>query len=218
MSAGAPATIVLVDDHTLVRAGLRALIETIPDMQVVAEAGDGRSGLEAVRRHRPRILITDVTMGDMTGLQLTELVRAELPATRVIILSMFSTDEYVMRALTAGASAYLLKDAAPEELDIALKAVLDGKTYLSPGASTRLVERVTGAPAAGPLDALTARQREILRLLTQGTSSKEIAYRLGLSRKTVDAHRAHIMERLGIDDLAGLVRLAIREGLISPHD
>jgi DNA-binding NarL/FixJ family response regulator len=211
-------TIVLVDDHTLVRAGLRALIETIPDMQVVAEAGDGRSGLAAVRTHRPDLLITDVTMGDMTGLQLTELVRAELPATRVIILSMFSTDEYVMHALKAGASAYLLKDAAPQELHIALQAVLDGKTYLSPGASKRLVERVTGAPAAGPLDALTPRQREILRLLTQGIHTKEIAYRLGLSRKTVDAHRAQIMERLGIDDVPGLVRLAIREGLISPNE
>ena len=210
-------SIVLVDDHTLVRAGLRALIETIPDMHVVAEAGDGPAGLAAVRAHRPDLLITDVTMGDMTGLQLTERVRAELPATRVIILSMFSTDEYVMHALKAGASAYLLKDAAPNELDIALRAVLEGQTYLSPGASKRLVERVTGT-ASGPLDALTPRQREIMRLLTQGAHAKEIAHRLGLSRKTVDAHRARIMDRLGIDDVAGLVRLAIREGLISPED
>jgi DNA-binding NarL/FixJ family response regulator len=207
-------SIVLVDDHTLVRAGLRALIETIPDMQVVAEAGDGPSALAAVRDHRPDILITDVTMGDMTGLQLTERVRAELPETRVVILSMFSTDEYVVHALKAGASAYLLKDAAPQELDIALRAVLEGKTYLSPGASKRLVERVTGASGGSPLDVLTPRQREIMRLLTQGTHTKEIAHRLGLSRKTVDAHRAQIMDRLGIDDVAGLVRLALREGLI----
>ena len=211
-------SIVLVDDHTLVRAGLRALIETIADMQVVAEAGDGRAGLAAVRTHRPDILITDVTMGDMTGLQLTELVRSELPETRVIILSMFSTDQYVTHAFKAGASAYLLKDAAPQELDIALQAVREGKTYLSPGASKRLVERVTGATTAGPLDVLTPRQREILKLLTQGTHTKEIAHQLGLSRKTVDAHRAQIMERLRIDDVPGLVRFAIREGLISPHE
>lgn len=214
-------TIVLVDDHTLVRAGLRALIETIPDMRVVAEAGDGRAGLRAVQDHRPHILITDVTMGDMTGLDLTERVRAAFPATRVIILSMFSTDEYVIHAMRAGASAYLLKDAAQHELEIALHAVMQGQTYLSPGASKRLVERVTGvtaAASAGRLDALTPRQREILKLLTQGVHTKEIAHRLGLSRKTVDAHRAQIMQRLDIDDVAGLVRLAIREGLISPND
>ena len=213
-------TIVLVDDHTLVRAGLRALIETIPGMQVVAEAGDGRAGLAAVQAHRPDILVTDVTMADMTGLVLTERVREAFPATRVIILSMFSTDEYVMHALKAGTSAYLLKDAAEHELEIALQAVMQGETYLSPGASKRLIERVTGVTGAapGPLDALTPRQREILRLVTRGIHTKEIAHRLGLSRKTVDAHRAQIMERLEIDDVASLVRLAIREGLISPNE
>lgn len=210
--------IVLVDDHTLVRAGLRALIETIPGMSVVAEAGDGASGLAAVQAHRPDLLVTDVTMADMTGLELAERVRADLPQTRVIILSMFSTDEYVMRALKAGASAYLLKDAAQHELEIALRAALRGETYLSPGASKRLVERVTGQPASGPLDALTPRQRQILRLIAQGVHAKEIAHRLGVSRKTVDAHRAQIMERLDIADLAGLVRIAIREGLVSPDE
>ena len=211
-------SVVLVDDHTLVRAGLRTLIETISGMSVVAEAGDGRSGLAAVQAHRPEVLITDVSMGDMTGLELTEKVRAELPATRVIILSMFSTDEYVMHALKAGASAYLLKDAAQHELEIALRAVLRGETYLSPGASKKLVERVTGESAATPLDSLTPRQREILRLIAQGVRSKEIAHRLTLSRKTVDAHRAQIMERLGIDDIPGLVRFAIRSGLVSSDE
>ena len=185
-------------------------------MSVVAEAGDGRSGLAAVQAHRPEVLITDVSMGDMTGLELTEKVRAELPATRVIILSMFSTDEYVMHALKAGASAYLLKDAAQHELEIALRAVLRGETYLSPGASKRLVERVTGESAATPLDSLTPRQREILRLIAQGVHAKEIAHRLTLSRKTVDAHRAQIMERLGIRDVPGLVRYALRTGLVPP--
>lgn len=210
--------IVLVDDHTLVRAGLRALIETIPAMSVIAEAGDGRGGLAAVRAHRPDVLITDVTMGDMTGLELTEKVRIEFPEIRVIILSMFATDEYVIRALKAGASAYLLKDAAQQELDIALRAALRGETYLSPGASKRLVERVTGQAAATPLGTLTPRQREILRLIAQGVQAKEIAHRLGVSRKTVDAHRAQIMERLDIADTAGLTRFAIREGLISSEE
>ncbi len=210
--------IVLVDDHTLVRAGLRTLIETIDGMSVVAEAGDGRAGMAAVEAQQPDLLITDVTMGDMTGLELTGKVRERFPATRVIILSMFSSDEYVMRALKAGAAAYLLKDAAQHELEIALRAVLRGETYLSPGASMRLVERVTGRPAGGPADALTPRQREILRLIAQGVHAKEIAHRLGVSRKTVDAHRAQIMERLVIDDIPGLVRFAIRKGLVSSDE
>jgi DNA-binding NarL/FixJ family response regulator len=210
--------IVLVDDHTLVRAGLRALIETIPEMSVIAEAGDGRGGLAAVQAHRPDVLVTDVTMGDMTGLELTERVRAAFPEIRVVILSMFATDEYVIRALKAGASAYLLKDAAQQELEIALRAALRGETYLSPGASKRLVERVTGAAAPTPLDSLTPRQREILRLIAQGVPAKEIAHRLGVSRKTVDAHRAQIMERLEIADTAGLTRFAIREGLVSSEE
>ena len=114
--------VVLVDDHTLVRAGLRTLLDTLEGVEVVAEAGNGASGLEAVREHRPDVLITDVTMGAMTGLELAEKVRAELPQTRVIVLSMFASDEYVMRALKAGASAYLLKDAAESELEVALRA------------------------------------------------------------------------------------------------
>jgi DNA-binding NarL/FixJ family response regulator len=207
--------IVLVDDHTLVRAGLRTLLDSLPGIEVVAEAGDGSAGLEAVRAHKPDVLITDVTMGGMSGLELLEQVRREAPATRVIVLSMFASDEYVMRALKAGASAYLLKDAAESELEVSLQAALRGETYLSPGASQRLVERVTGAGEPDPLASLTPRQREILRLVAEGVHAKEIAHRLRISRKTVDAHRAEIMERLGIRDVPGLVRLAMRAGLIS---
>lgn len=210
--------IVLVDDHTLVRAGLRAVIEAIPGVSVVAEAGDGQAGLAAVRAHRPDVLITDVTMAGMNGLDLTEKVRAEFPGVRVIVLSMLSSEEYVMRALKAGASAYLLKDAATAELELALAAAARGETYLSPGASKRLVDRATGAAPAGPLDVLTARQREVLRLIAEGVHTKEIAHRLRLSPKTVEAHRAQIMERLAIGDIAGLVRFAIRSGLITPEE
>lgn len=209
--------IVLVDDHTLVRAGLRSLLDSIPGVEVVAEAGDAAAGLDAVRKHRPDVLITDVTMGESSGLELAERVRAELPATRIIVLSMFSSEEFVLRALKAGASAYLLKDAAAAELELALAASARGETWLSPGASKRLVERVTrpAGASAGPLDALTPRQREILKLIAEGVHTKEIAYRLKVSAKTVESHRAQIMERLGIRDVPGLVRLAIRAGLIS---
>lgn len=212
--------IVLVDDHTLVRAGLRSLLDSIAGVEVVAEAGDAAAGLEAARAHRPEVLVTDVAMDGMSGLELAERVRAELPATRVIVLSMFSSEEFVLRALKAGASAYLLKDAAATELELALAAATRGETYLSPGASRRLVERVMRPADAepGPLDALTPRQREILKLIAEGVHTKEIAWRLKLSAKTVESHRAQIMERLGIRDIPGLVRLAIRAGLVSADD
>lgn len=208
--------IVPADDHTLVRAGLRALAEEIEGVTVIAEAGDDRAALEAVRAHKPDVLVTDVAMGGIDGLALTERVRTEFPATRVIVLSMHSSDEYVVRAVKAGASAYLLKDAAAVELGLALEAAARGETYLSSGASQRLVERVTGAaPAAGPLESLTPRQREILKLIAEGVHTKEIAHRLRLSPKTVETHRGQIMSRMGIRDLAGLVRLAIRARLVA---
>ncbi len=211
--------IVLIDDHTLVRAGLRAVIEGVEGVQVVAEAGDALAGLALVREHRPDVLITDVTLKGMSGLELAEQVRRELPSVRVVMLSMFSSEEYVLRALRIGASAYLVKDAAPSEIRIALDAARRGETYLSPGASQRLIARATGKPAdAGPLAALTDRQREVLRLIAEGVHTKEIAYRLNLSPKTVEAHRAQLMERLGIHDVPGLVRLAIRTGLVSERE
>jgi DNA-binding NarL/FixJ family response regulator len=208
--------VVLVDDHTLVRAGLRTLIDELPGVEVVAEAGDGASGLEAVRRHRPEILITDLSMIGMNGIELAEKVRCEFPETRVIVLSMFSSREHVMRALSAGASAYLLKDAAESELGRALEAVARGDTYLTPRVSRQVVEALRGGPQADPLAVLTGRQRQILKMIAEGTPTKRIAQRLGISPKTVDAHRAELMTRLGIRDVAGLVRLALRSGLVSP--
>jgi DNA-binding NarL/FixJ family response regulator len=204
-----------VDDHTLVRAGLRALIDELPGVTVVAEAGDGAAGLEAVRRHRPELLITDLTMEGMNGIELTEKVAREFPATRVIVLSMFSSKEYITRALSAGASAYLLKDAAESELELALAAVARGESYLSPAVSRRVVELLQESPVADPLALLTARQREVLKLIAEGIPTKQIAHQLEISPKTVDAHRAELMARLGIRDLAGLVRLAVRAGLVS---
>jgi DNA-binding NarL/FixJ family response regulator len=152
----------------------------------------------------------------MNGIELAEKVRCEFPETRVIVLSMFSSREHVMRALSAGASAYLLKDAAESELGRALEAVARGDTYLTPRVSRQVVEALRGGPQADPLAVLTGRQRQILKMIAEGTPTKRIAQRLGISPKTVDAHRAELMTRLGIRDVAGLVRLALRSGLVSP--
>ncbi len=208
--------VVLVDDHTLVRSGLRALIEDLPGITVIAEAGDGVAGLAAVRAHQPDVLVTDLTMKGMTGIELTVAVKDELPTIQVIVLSMFASEELVLHALKAGAAAYLLKDSSKAELELAFDAVTRGDTYLSPSASRCLVEHVRAGAEPDPLVALTARQREILKLIAEGVHTKQIAHRLKLSSKTVNAHRAEIMNRLKIRDLASLVRLAIRAGLISP--
>ena len=207
--------IVLVDDHTLVRAGLRALLDELPDVTVVAEAGDGASGLEAVRRCRPELLITDLNMEGMNGIELTERATREFPALRVIVISMFSSKEHVLRAISAGASAYLLKDAAESELRLALAAVSKGESYMSQGASLRVAELSRADADADPLALLTPRQREVLKLIAEGVTTKQIAHHLSVSPKTVEAHRKLLMERLGIRDVAGLVRLAVRAGLVS---
>jgi len=208
--------IVLVDDHTLVREGLRALLEEFPGVQVVAEARDGASGLEAVRLHAPDVLVTDLSMDGMNGIELTERATREMPALRVIVLSMYSDRQHVVRVLAAGATAYLLKDSARGELAEALEVVRRGGTFLSPAAATRLSDPAGSGGAVDPLALLTARQREVLRLIAEGVPTKQIAHRLDISPKTVEAHRATIMSRLQVRDVAGLVRLAIRSGLVAP--
>lgn len=207
--------VVLVDDHTLVRAGLRALLDEYPDVKVVAEAGDGASGLEAVRLHRPELLITDLTMEGMNGIELTERATREFPALRVIVISMFSSKEHVLRAMSAGASAYLLKDAAESELGQALAAVSRGESYMSEGASKRVEGLARIGAETDPLALLTVRQREVLKLIAEGVTTKQIAHHLSISPKTVEAHRKALMDRLEIRDVAGLVRLAVRAGLVS---
>jgi DNA-binding NarL/FixJ family response regulator len=212
--------ILLADDHTLVRAGLRALLESIGDVSEVIETGDGRQALELVLTRPPDVALLDIAMPGMNGLELTGRIAREASRVRVVILSMHSTPSHVAQALRAGAVGYLLKDSAAEELALALRAVTRGETYLSPAISRQVVDgflgRVTtpGDPAIDP-EVLTPRQREILQLVAEGKSSKEVATLLGLSAKTVEAHRSQIMDRLGIHDLAGLVRYAIRSGLVS---
>ena len=210
--------VMLADDHTLVRAGIRALVESLDGVTVVAETGDGREALELVERHRPDVLLLDITMPGLNGLEIAERTTRSSPSTRIVILSVHANEAYVAQALRAGVAGYLLKDAAATELALALRAVARGETYLSPAISKQVVDGFLRNPDLTPglLAGLTARQREILQLVAEGRSTKEIASLLEISVKTVETHRTQLMERLGIHDVPGLVRLAIREGLISP--
>jgi DNA-binding NarL/FixJ family response regulator len=205
--------VLLADDHTLVRAGIRSLLQGLAGYEVVAEVGDGAAALESARATRPDIVLMDISMKGMSGLEATARLKQEMPAIRVLILSMHASEEYVLQALQAGASGYLLKDAATLELELALAQLARGEIYLSPPVSRQVVDSYVQRVAAEP--ALTPRQQEILRLVAGGHSTKEIAFRLALSVKTVETHRSQLMDRLGIHDVAGLVRYAIRTGLIS---
>lgn len=211
--------ILLADDHTLVRAGIRSLLEKMPAVEVVAEAADGRTALELIRKHSPSLVLMDIAMRELNGLQATERIARQFPAVRVIILSMHANEEYVLQALRSGAAGYLLKDAATVELELAIKAVTRGETYLSPAISKSVIEQYLARLKGGetPPANLTLRQREILQLIAEGRNTKEIASMLGISVKTVEAHRSQVMDRLGIHDVAGLVRYAIRTGLVSPE-
>jgi len=212
-----PIRVLLADDHALVRAGMRSLLGSMAEVQVVGEASSGEEALELAGRERPDIVLMDIAMKGMSGLDAAARLRELHPEVRVVILSMHAGEEYVLQALRAGAVGYLLKDAATGELELALRSVMRGESWFSPAVSRQVVEgyvqRVGGEAVA---DVLTTRQREVLRLVAGGKSTKEIAYDLNLSVKTVETHRAQIMERLGIRDVAGLVRYALRTGLVPP--
>jgi len=209
----------LADDHTLVRAGIRNLLVGIRGIEVVGEAGDGQEALRLVDILRPDVVLLDVGMPGLNGLEVAARLATLDSAIRVMILSMHVSEEYVLRALRAGCAGYLLKASAVSELEVAVRAVARGETYLSPAVSRPVVDdyvRRTGG-AVDPLQALTPRQREVLQLVAEGNSTKEIAHRLGLSPKTVETHRAQLMERLGVHDVPGLVRFAVRVGLVDPE-
>jgi DNA-binding NarL/FixJ family response regulator len=210
--------LLLADDHTLFREGVRSLLARMPEVVVVAETGDGREALELIEQHRPDVALLDITMPGLNGLEVAARTERASPRTRVVILSMHANEGYVAQALRAGIAGYLLKDAAATELAAALRAVARGETYLSPAISRQVVDGFLGraAPEGDPLAGLTARQREILQLIAEGKSTKEIATALAVGVKTVETHRAKLMERLNIRDVAGLVRFAIRSGIISP--
>jgi DNA-binding NarL/FixJ family response regulator len=208
--------ILLADDHTLVRAGIRSLIQALPGIQVVAEAGDGREALSLIETHQPDVALLDIAMPGLNGLEVAAQVADNFPFVRVMILSMHATEEYVLRALRAGAVGYLLKDADTAELELAINAVTRGETYLSPAVSKHVTEYVrrVGEEAHSTLERLTPRQREVLQLVAEGHTTQEIARIMNVSSKTVETHRTQLMERLDIHDIAGLVRYAVREGLV----
>ena len=214
--------VVLVEDHVLVRAGLCALLQGVPEIRIVGEASDGHEALDIIQECRPDVVLMDITMPGLNGLEVTARVTRELPDVRIIILSMHLNEEYVMEALRAGAKGYLLKDAAPAELVHAIKAVSEGETYLCEAVSKQMLrdfvkqlgERGSQSTVPG-MGRLTPRQREILRLIARGLTTKEIAEHLKISVKTVETHRAQLMERLDIHDVAGLVRYAIKTGLVN---
>ncbi len=209
--------VLLAEDHTLVRAGIRALLDSFDEITVVGEASDGREAARQARELQPDVILMDIAMPGLNGLEATSRIARTCPGTRVLILTMHSNEEYVVQALRAGASGYLVKEAATGELHRAISSVARGQTYLSPSISRCTVERLMEDErmSVSSLDQLTPRQREILQLLAEGRSTRDIAALLSVSVKTVETHRARLMERLDIRDIPGLVRIAIREGLIS---
>jgi DNA-binding NarL/FixJ family response regulator len=215
--------VVLADDHNLVRAGIRALLERLPGVEVVGEASDGREALALVAREKPDLALLDIGMPALNGLEAAPRIARESPGTRLVILSMHSDEKHVAQALRLGVAGYVLKDSCVDELPLLVRAVMRGETYLSPGISKQVVEALKGRLAAAEsaptaeAELLTPRQREILQLIAEGQNTKEIAASLGLSVKTVETHRTQIGQRLQIRDVAGLVRYAIRTGLVSPE-
>jgi DNA-binding NarL/FixJ family response regulator len=210
--------VLLADDHTLVRAGFRTLLEKLGFM-VVGEAENGMQAIRLVENLKPDIVLMDIAMPDLNGLEATTQIIQNYPGVHVIILSMHATPEYARRAVRVGAAGYLLKDASAAEFDQSLRAVMRGEVYLSPRISKFIVSDyvASGVSKATPLDNLTARQREILQLIVEGNSRKAISEKLTISVKTVDTYRAQLMDQLDIHDVAGLVRFAVSFGLI-PHD
>jgi DNA-binding NarL/FixJ family response regulator len=211
-----PIKVVLADDHKLMREGLRALLRSLARVEVVAEAADGREALIAVKEHQPDVLVTDIGMKGLNGLEATAQVTKEYPHVRVIILSVHSHEEYIWQALRAGAVGYVLKDSDCSELELAITSVARGEIYLTPAVSRRVIENYLRRPDGGAElgGSLTPRHREVLQLIAEGNTTKKIATILSLSAKTIETHRMQLMERLNIHEVAGLVRYAIRHHLV----
>jgi len=206
--------VALVDDHTIVREGLRALLHELERFEVVAEAGTGVAAMDLVDREDIEVFLMDIAMPDLNGLNVTRRLLERRPDARVMILSMYATPNYVQRAMEYGAKGYLLKNMAPEELERAICKVAAGGTYVSPSIAF-LPGSDSPVPDAGLLSQLTARQQEILIALVDGMSTREIAHALSISAKTVETHRSQLMQKLGIYDVPGLVKFAIRNKLVT---
>jgi DNA-binding NarL/FixJ family response regulator len=216
--------VLLADDHALFRAGLRLLLRDVANVLIMGEASDGREVLHLLKTVRPDVILMDVAMPGLNGLEATARVKRACPQARVLILSMYATPDYVVRALRVGASGYLLKDAAPTELALAMQAVARGEMYLSAAVSKAVItdylcrlKNESKKTDRNSNVSLTPRQRELLQLIAEGRTSKEIAALLQLSTNTVATHRKQLMARLGVHDIAGLVRAAFRLGVVSPN-
>jgi two-component system response regulator NreC len=212
--------VILADDHTILRHGLSKLIQQQEDMEVIAQAGDGHSTVELTRDLSPDIVIMDIGMPDLNGIDATRQIIRDFPKVKIIGLSMHSGKKFVIEMLKAGASGYLLKDCAFEELIIAIKTVASGKVYLSPAISDIVVENYVRNPAekqSSAFSLLSQREREVLQLMAEGKTTKKIARHLHISPKTVEGHRLRLMAKLNLDNVAKLTKYAIQEGLTSPE-
>ena len=210
--------VMVVDDHSVVREGLRSVLAATPGYEVVGEAGDAAEALRLAALLRPDVILLDISMPGTSGLHVVERLRHEVPEARILMLSVHDRTEYVLESVRAGAHGYLRKDTTPAELRQALQAVVEGHNYFSPQVARHLTAAIRGesAPAgAGPaLELLTARERQVLALVAQGLTNKEAAAKLGISTRTVEAHRDSLMRKLGIRTVAGLTKLALEAGLI----
>jgi DNA-binding NarL/FixJ family response regulator len=208
--------VLIADDHGVVRGGLRLLLDRQPDMEVVGEAADGAEAVEQALRHRPDVCILDVSMPKLTGLQATRAILAQAPDTDVLILSMHDDEHYLFEALRAGAGGYVLKHEAGDDLVDAVRAVVRGEPFLTSAAQRSLVRTWMADDQAGPREPLTPREQEVLKLIAEAHTNREIAGILHLSEKTVESHRGNLLRKLGMRDRVELVRYAIRRGLIEP--
>ncbi|MBI2460276.1 MAG: response regulator transcription factor [Candidatus Rokubacteria bacterium] len=210
--------IVLADDHTLIRQALRGLLEAEPDLRIVGEAADGLEAVRLVERLQPNVLVVDILMPGLNGLDVTRQVRQESPSTQVVVLSMHATEAYVLEALRHGATGYVLKDSTSAELIQAVREAAAGRRYLSSPLSRRAIdayaERARSAPSLDPYDTLTSREREVFQLVAEGHSNQETAARLSISPRTVETHRASVMRKLGLRTQSDLIRFALRRGLL----
>lgn len=210
--------ILLADDHTILRAGLKMMLNAQPDMEVIGEAQDGSHAIHEAQRLQPDIVLMDITMPDMNGIEATRSIKRGQPDIKVLVLTMHENDEYVFQALRAGASGYMLKEAADTELITALHVVQSGQFYLSPSAQSVMVgdylQRVRNGEEKDSYSSLTEREREILKLVAEGYTNNQIAEQLVISPKTVDTHRTHVMDKLNLHSRAELVKYAMRRGLL----
>ena len=209
--------ILLADDHTVVREGLHALLDREKDFEVVGQACDGHEALELTATHSPHVAVVDIAMPTLNGIEATRRIARDHPGVKVLVLSMHVGEEYIREAMDAGANGYVAKGSAAEELVAAIRAIAEGHAYFSQDIPLELIERIRdGVRTPNPLDRLTTREREVLQLIAEGNTNKEIAALLELSVKTVEAHRANLMAKLDIHDTATLTRFAISRGVVEP--